>query len=109
MLDALNSFSSEIPFNMVYEQEMLSIEYQDYQNGFQHKMSLTTRKLDVEQEEMKELLSLNNSEQFELMIKSFYSDQNIRDVMIFASQTGIVLQGLLPNNKRLVQAEILTD
>ena len=38
-----------------------------------------------------------------------FIDKNIRDVMIFASQGKIVLQGLLPNNKRLVQAEILTD
>ena len=76
---------------MVYEQEMLNIEYQDSRNGFKHKMSLTTTKLDVEPEEMKELLSLNNCQQFESMFKNLFSDQNILDVQIFATQRKIIL------------------
>jgi hypothetical protein len=38
-----------------------------------------------------------------------YSDQNIQELQIFASKGKIVLQGLNPNNKRLVQAEVLSD
>jgi len=109
LLDALKSFGEEIPLKMMYEEEMLMVEYQNATNGFKHKMSLRTTKLEVEPEDKKELLSLNNSEKFEQTFKSMFNGQNIKDVQIFASKGKMILQGLLPNNKRLVQAEVLTD
>ena len=76
MLDALESFDGEIPFKMIYEEEMLVVEYRNDRNGFKHKMNLEIS-IGIEPEDKKEVLSLNSSEKFEETFKSMFTDQNI--------------------------------